>query len=214
MRMVPSMEGTHVCLLPHFPHTVRKVCTGTMSRSKMHFKRHSMLLKLNIQHRQNISLVAPKQSNFRASHSVLSQETIRIQPCPRFPLSPLSTVRDPQEAKEVRNRVFNPSFSWPLTRWLPNSSLSHPCCRNTSVSSSVQWRGLNKRLISKLWCVDWWYQIHWIHKSEFLSMVPPESTFLENIQVVLKNNTFERHWVTWTLNFQSIQNTGIQHALQ
>ena len=82
--MVPSMEGTHVSLLPHFPHTVRKVCIGTMSRSKMHFKMHSMLLKLHVQHRQMIFPVAPKQSNFRASYSVLSQETIRIQPCPRF----------------------------------------------------------------------------------------------------------------------------------
>ena len=27
MRMVPSLEGPHVCLHPHFPHTVRKVCT-------------------------------------------------------------------------------------------------------------------------------------------------------------------------------------------
>ena len=106
--MVPSMEGTHVSLLPHFPHTVRKVCIGTMSRSKMHFKMHSMLLKLHVQHRQKIFPVAPKQSNFRASYSVLSQETIRIQPRPRFPFSPMSTIRDPQETKEVRNQVFNP----------------------------------------------------------------------------------------------------------
>ena len=111
MSMVPSLEGTHVCLLPHLPHTVRKVCTGTMSRSKMHFKRHSTLLKLHVQHRQKIFPVAPKQSNFRASYSVLSQETIRIQPSPRCPLSPLSTERDPQETKEVRNQVFNPSSS-------------------------------------------------------------------------------------------------------
>ena len=109
--MVPSLEGTQVCLLPHFPHTIRKVCIGTMSRSKMHFKTHSTLLKLHVQHRQKIFSVASKQSNFRASYSVLSQETIRIQPHPRFPLSPLSTVRDPQETKEVRNQVFNPSSS-------------------------------------------------------------------------------------------------------
>ena len=198
MSMVPSLEGPHVCLLPHFPHTLRKVCTGTISRSKMHFKRHSTLCKLHVQHRQKIFPVAPKQSNFRASHSVLSQETIRIQPYPRFPLSPLSTVRDPQETKEVRNQVFNPSSPWPLTRWLPNSSLSHPCCMNTSVLSSLQWRGLNKWLISKLWCMGWWYQIHWIHKSEFLSRVPAELTFLKNIQLILKNNRFERHWSTWT----------------
>ena len=154
MSMVSSLEGTHVCLFPHFPHTVRKVCIGTMSSSKMRFKMHSTLLKLHVQHRQKIFPVALKQSNFRASYSVLSQETIRIQPRLRFPLSPLSTVRDPQETKEVRNQLFNPSSSWPLTCWLPNSSLSHPYCRNTSMSSSVQWRGLNKQLTSKHWCVD------------------------------------------------------------
>lgn len=88
MSMVPSLEGIHVCLLPHLPHTVKKVCTGTMSRSKMHFKRHSTLLKLHVQHRQKIFPVAPKQSNLEQVTVCWVRKPSEFNPAPDAP-SPL-----------------------------------------------------------------------------------------------------------------------------
>ena len=110
MSLFSRLEDTHSCLLPHSLHTVREVCAGTISRNKIHFKRHSTLPKRHFQHRQKIFLWPPKQSNFRASYNVVIQDTIRIHPpdspsvhrrgrsrnlrCPELGLQPLS-LHDP-----------------------------------------------------------------------------------------------------------------------
>lgn len=68
-----------------------------------------------------------------------SEFTPQILPLPSVPQE--GTL---QKFKRSRTRSSTPLRAWPLTRLLPNSGLSHTSCRDTSISSSVQWRGLNK----------------------------------------------------------------------